>query len=160
MDHEEALGVPALVGSAHGVVLDLGTGPGNQLHRLDTSRLTHVYGIECNSAFMPALTSKIKELHLEKLYTPVVARIEDLEAELATLGVEPGTVDCILSMQVLCSMPNLERVIRDLHHLLKPGGELIFWEHQVNEVDWMTRTVQGRYFFTLGGHDTIPTRVE
>ncbi|PQK10202.1 hypothetical protein BB8028_0002g05260 [Beauveria bassiana] len=143
MGHEEAFGAPALVGSAHGVVLDLGAGSGNQLHRLDTNRLTQVYGIESNAAFVPALTNKIHELHLEKLYTPVVARIEDAKEELAKLGVQPGTVDCILSIQVLCSIPNLKSVIKDLHYLLKPGGELIFWEHQQNEVDWITRAVQG-----------------
>lgn len=127
------------------MVLDLGPGSGNQLSRLDTSRLTHVYGIEPNAALVPALASKIQELHLDKLYTPVVARIEDAEEQLAKLGVEPGTVDCILSMQVLCSIPDLEGVIRELHRFLKPGGELIFWEHQQNEVDWITRAVQGRY---------------
>ncbi|EJP69718.1 Methyltransferase type 11 [Beauveria bassiana ARSEF 2860] len=100
MSHEEAFGVPALVGSAHGVVLDLGAGS---------------------------------------------ARIEDAKEELAKLGVQPGTVDCILSIQVLCSIPNLKSVIKDLHYLLKPGGELIFWEHQQNEVDWITRAVQGRH---------------
>ncbi|KAJ3498955.1 hypothetical protein NLG97_g719 [Lecanicillium saksenae] len=143
MDHEAASGVPALVGSAHGVVLDLGAGSGNQLHRLEASQLTQVYGIESNSAFIPALAAKVEKLHLEDVYTPVVARIEDAEAELAKLGVQAGTVDCILSIQVLCSMTNLESVIQGLHHLLKPGGLLIFWEHQQNEVDWITRTVQG-----------------
>lgn len=137
--------MPALIGSAHGVVLDLGAGSGNQLHRLNPSRLSHVYGIESNHAFVPALTEKIQELRLEKLYTPVVARIEDAQEALTQLGVLPGTVDCILSIQVLCSIPNLERSIKDLHHLLKPGGELIFWEHQQNEVDRITRIVQGQY---------------
>ncbi|KAJ6781514.1 hypothetical protein PWT90_08100 [Aphanocladium album] len=145
LDHERESGVPALVGSAYGVVLDLGAGSGNQLDRLNTTQLTHVYGIESNPAFATPLTEKIRQLHLEKLYTPILARIEDAEGELAKLDIQPGTVDCILSIQVLCSVTDLERVVQDLHHLLKPGGELIFWEHQQNEIDWITRAAQGRH---------------
>lgn len=141
------MAVPSLVGSAYGLVLDLGAGSGNQLPRLDVSRLKHVYGIESNQAFATALDAKITETGLEGMYTPIIGRVEDAEAELAQQGVMPGTVDCILSIQLLCSVKDLAAVARQLHHLLKPGGELIFWEHQRNEVDFVTRMAQGTWQF-------------
>lgn len=40
-----------------------------------------------------------------------------------------------------CSLPRLEEQIRHMYRLLKPGGELIFWEHCRNP-DPVTRVVQ------------------
>lgn len=40
------------------------------------------------------------------------------------------TVDTIISVLTLCSIPNPERTVRDLvDKLLKPGGEFLFYEH-------------------------------
>lgn len=142
---EETGPVPSLVGSAHGIALDLGAGSGNQLPRLKASRLEHVYGIECNAALIPALNKKIKETGLEGKYTPVVCTVQNAPVELAKLGVQPGTVDSIVCIQLLCSVPDLDAVVKALHGMLKPGGELIFWEHQENEGDFWTRMAQGAW---------------
>jgi 2-polyprenyl-3-methyl-5-hydroxy-6-metoxy-1,4-benzoquinol methylase len=91
---------------------------------------------------MVTLSEKIKSTGLEDLYTPLICSVEDAEIELARQGIAPGTVDCILSMQVLCSVKDPAFVVKQLHHLLKPGGELIFWEHQLNEYDAVSRMVQ------------------
>lgn len=142
LGYEDSVGVPDLVASAHGVVLDLGAGSGNQLYRLKADKLEHVYGIEYNEALIPALHEKIEKTGLGGKYTPVVADVQNMEAELSKLGVEPGTVDCILSIQLLCSVPDQKKAIAQWHRMLKPGGQLIFWEHQENEVDFWTRTAQ------------------
>lgn len=143
VNFEQGTVVPSLVGNAYGLVLDLGAGSGNQLPRLDASKIKHVYGIESNPAFASALVAKIKETGLEAKYTPVIGCIKTAEAELARYGVIPGTIDCILSIQLLCSVQDITATVQQLHRLLKPGGELIFWEHQRNEVDFVTRMVQG-----------------
>jgi 2-polyprenyl-3-methyl-5-hydroxy-6-metoxy-1,4-benzoquinol methylase len=146
---EDVTAVPSLVSSAFGVVLDLGAGNGNQLHRLDKEKIKHVYGIEPNKAFVGALDAKIKETGLEGLYTPLICGVEDAEMELSREGVTPGTVDCIVSIQILCSVKDPEAVVKQLHHLLKPGGELIFWEHQQNESDFITRIAQCKKIHSL-----------
>lgn len=142
---EEQSAVPSLVGRAHGIVLDIGAGSGNQLPRLNASRLKHVYGIESNEAFIPALNNKIKETGLEGKYTPVVCTVQDAQVELAKLGVMPGTVDSIVCIQLLCSVPDPVAVVKALHEMLKPGGVLLFWEHQENEGDFWTRMAQGAW---------------
>lgn len=144
VNFENSSPVPALVGKAYGIVLDLGAGSGNQLHRLNADRLGRVFGIESNP-FAPALQAKIKENGHEDIYTPIICRAEDVDAELARQNITAGTVDCILSIQLLCSIDDTKTVVRQLHRLLKPGGELIFWEHQENETDWITRVAQGAF---------------
>jgi SAM-dependent methyltransferase len=115
---------------------------------MKADQLTHVYGLEANPLFAEPLTKTIKETGLEGVYTPIICRVEDTEAELARHGVTPGTVDCVLSIQLLCSVDDVEAVVKKMHEFLKPGGEFIFWEHTVNESDWMSRIAQG-VFSTL-----------
>lgn len=61
-----------------------------------------------------------------------------------TYGIVPGSVDTILSMQVLCSVEKPEEVLRYLYTLLKPGGRMVVYEHVQNE-DWVSRIVQCGY---------------
>ncbi|KAK3180224.1 hypothetical protein K4F52_008423 [Lecanicillium sp. MT-2017a] len=142
-NYEKNAGVPELVAHAHGTVLDLGAGSGNQLYRMQASQLKRVYGLESNPAFAEALSEAVKETGLEGVYTPIICSVEDAEAELAREGVTPGTVDCVLSIQLLCSVGDPEALVKKMHSFLKPGGEFIFWEHKANESDWMTRIAQG-----------------
>ncbi|KAL2272117.1 hypothetical protein FJTKL_08211, partial [Diaporthe vaccinii] len=139
---ESTTPVPSLVASAHGVVVDLGPGAGTQLDRFDASRVEHIYGVEPNTAFAPAFADRLRETALgqDGKYTLVSCGVEDGEA-LARFGLVEGSVDCVVSMQVLCSVPDPELQARHLYRLLKPGGELLFWEHCRNK-DVVTRAVQ------------------
>lgn len=127
--------------SAHGILLELGACTGNQLPRLDKSKLAHVYGIEPNKAFAPVLRQRVEEHGLAELYTPVWTRFEDAAPELKEHGVQYGDVDCVLSVQVLCSVKDPKAVVRKCWQWLKPGGELIFCEHGANQ-DVITRFAQ------------------
>ncbi|KAI3400122.1 hypothetical protein diail_4353 [Diaporthe ilicicola] len=140
--YESTTAVPSLVASAHGLVLDLGPGTGIQLDRFDAARIAHIYGVEPNTAFAPGFADRLRETQLgsDGKYTLVPCGIEDSEA-LANFGVVEGSMDCIISMQVMCSLPDLEDQVRNMYKLLKPGGELIFWEHCRNS-DPVTRAVQ------------------
>ena len=138
---EENMPIPGLVAQAHGVVLELGACTGNQVPRLDASKLRHVYGIEPNRDFEAQLGRRVRDAGLEARYTPVWARLEDAGAELERLGVRRGEVDCVLSVQVLCSVDRPEEVVRDIFEWLRPGGELIFCEHGISH-DPVTRIVQ------------------
>lgn len=142
--YEASAGVPSLVAAARGVVLDVGAGSGNQLPHFTASSITHIYGIEPNAAFAGPLRERVAAAGLEDKYTTIIAGVEDAEAELRAAGVERGGVDTVLCVQVLCSLDEPVAVVRALHEMLRPGGELVFWEHQANERDWLTRQVQGK----------------
>lgn len=102
---ESTTPVPSLVASAHGVILDLGPGAGTQLHRFDAARVEHIYGVEPNTAFAPAFADRLRETALgqDGKYTLVSCGVEDGET-LSRFGVVEGSVDCVVSMQVLVSL--------------------------------------------------------
>ncbi|ROW00733.1 hypothetical protein VMCG_06542 [Cytospora schulzeri] len=140
--YESTTAVPSLVASAHGVVLELGPGTGNQLDRFTPERIEHIYGVEPNTTFSPGFMDRLRATRLgqDGKYTLIPCGIEDGES-LARFGIVEGSVDCVVSMQVLCSIPDLEEQVRHIFNLLKPGGELIFWEH-CRSSDPVTRVVQ------------------
>lgn len=98
--------------SAYGTVLDLGPGTGNQLDRFDASKINHVYGVEPNTAFTEPFMKRLQESKLgqDGKYTLIPCGIEDGRV-LDSFGVVEGSVDCIVSMQVMvrlqCSLPAL-----------------------------------------------------
>jgi SAM-dependent methyltransferase len=55
-------------------------------------------------------------------------------------------MDCMVSIQVLCSVPNPPESVQQIWRLLKPGGTFIF-EHVASQ-DWLTRLVQSTWPFS------------
>jgi SAM-dependent methyltransferase len=135
--------VPALVGACHGTVLELGCAIGNQLQYFDKEKITHVYGIEPNALFEDSIAAKIKETGFQDRYTAITCGIEDGEI-LGAHGIVPGSLDCVLSIQVLCSVQDLKLSTKLIYDLLKDGGEVIFWEHGQSH-DFVSRCVQRKF---------------
>ncbi len=102
--------------------------------------MTHVYGIEPNTAFAGPLAAAVRDSGLAGKYTAVFCAIEDAD-ELARHGLGPAVADCVVSTQVLCSVDDPRAVAARLYDLLRPGGELIFWEH-CDSQDAVTRWAQ------------------
>ncbi|GAM86324.1 hypothetical protein ANO11243_043380 [Dothideomycetidae sp. 11243] len=119
---------PLVTASAKGVVLDIGPASGQWLYLYATEHnpaITRIYGVEPNTEHHPALRRAVKAAGLEDKY-----RILDVGAEgLRAAGVELSSVDTIVTVQVLCSIPDPKRVIRELYSYLKPGGRWIVYEH-------------------------------
>jgi SAM-dependent methyltransferase len=70
--------------------------------------------------------------------------------------VQRGSVDTIVTVQCLCSIPGPERVIRDLYPLLKPGGRWIVYEHVRTKFQgefvgvWQRESFSLVFIFSLG----------
>ncbi|KAH0341579.1 S-adenosyl-L-methionine-dependent methyltransferase, partial [Aureobasidium melanogenum] len=138
---EKCTPVPRLVAQATGVTLELGPGSGNQLSRLDTRYVNKVYGIEPNVHFHKILKKKLSDMpDLGHKYTIVTAKLEDEQA-LREHDIEPGTVDTVLCMQVLCSVKDPAAAVKQIYRLLKPGGHFLYWEH-CRSSDVTTRMLQ------------------
>ncbi|KAI1113590.1 S-adenosyl-L-methionine-dependent methyltransferase [Nemania sp. NC0429] len=125
---EDTTIVPSLVKAASGVVLELGPGPGNQLHRFDTSCVSHIYGVEPNLHYKHDIDAKLAKYNLRDRYKLIVAGVEDSDV-LRREGITEGSVDSVLCIQVLCAVLDPETVMKEVWKLLKPGGKFIFWEH-------------------------------
>lgn len=131
--------------SAHGKILELGPGPGNQIHRYDLSRVEFIYAIEPNAQYGNNIASKVTKLDLQDKYKLLACGIEDSDV-LRGEGITEGSLDTVLSIQVLCSVRDAKSVMREVWKLLRPGGSFIFWEHERSR-DVGTAVAQGMYCF-------------
>jgi len=122
------------------VVLEIGPGSGNQLSRYDKSKVDRIHGVEPNVDLHAALRATVKECGLSDVYTIVPCGIEDVDM-LGKYGVEREIIDTVLSVQVLCGVPRPKEVVRELYRLLKPGGQMIVYEHAESD-DFISRLVQ------------------
>ncbi|KAI0186449.1 methyltransferase [Xylaria flabelliformis] len=152
-----------------GVVLEVGAGSGlwvevfsDRYLAYDASggggggtartKITRVYGVEPNSAQHPALRRAVEDAGLQDVYEIVPVGIEDLSSSSSAAegktkkkwdgNIEPESVDCIVSVLCLCSIPDPERHIRELYSLLRPGGRWYVYEHVLVEYSWYMRLYQ------------------
>lgn len=135
--------VKELLSGARGVVLDIGPGAGNWVHLYVNPTkggggVTKIYGVEPNLDQHASLRRKVREAGLEGVYEIVGAGAEELRG--LGLGIGNGSVDTVVTKQVLCSVPGPERLVRELYEYLKPGGVWIMYEHVKTKergwVDW------------------------
>lgn len=106
--------------------------------------ITRVLGVEPNAAQHASLRRRVRAAGLEGVYEIVPVGVEDLGDAAKWEGrVEPGSVDCIVSVLCLCSIPDPPRQFRALYRYLKPGGRWYVYEHVRTEAGWAMRTYQG-----------------
>lgn len=92
----------------------------------DSGRITKVYGVEPNADVHEQLHRRVAEAGLGDVYEVVPLGIEDL----AKSGlVAKGSVDCVVSVLVLCGIPDPQHNIRELYEYLRPGGRMYVYEH-------------------------------
>lgn len=115
-----------------GTVLEVGPGTGmwvsvfTDTQLTTTAPITKIYGVEPNNDVHYELRRRVLAAGLSDRYEIVPRGIE----ELATSGeIAPGSLDCIVSVLCLCSIPEPEKTIRQLFELLKPGGTWFVYEH-------------------------------
>jgi SAM-dependent methyltransferase len=139
--------VGPLVGKAKGVVLDIGPGAGDWVHLFKSEKnskikITKIYGVEPNTALHTRLMEKVKEAGLEDVYEIVATGAQELGK--LSLGIEKDTIDTIVTIQSICSIPRPKVLINELYGYLKPGGTWIMWEHvRTHETGWI-RWYQGK----------------
>lgn len=92
--------------------------------------ITKIYGIEPNPASHTALRRKVREAGLEGTYEVVPLGIEELGDPTKWDGrLDEGSVDCIVSILCLCSIPDPEKNVAALYKYLKKGGRWYVYEH-------------------------------
>jgi SAM-dependent methyltransferase len=156
-----------LLGSATGVVLDVGPGDGRQLKLYTSPVMKIIYGAEPCEILHPALKEAAEKAGLGGKYRILTCggQRQSLYPKLRELGImkEGPVFDTIVCSKVLCSVPCPEDTVAGLYDLLKPGGKFIICEHVKNP--WRTRkgsviarliqllyTLHGWTFFLGGCH--------
>jgi SAM-dependent methyltransferase len=144
--------VPAL----HGTVLDVGAGSGNWMDaflrvvrgeedRAGVRPPLKIYGIEPNANAAAALRQSVEAARLGDVYEVVPVGIQDL-CDSAAWGrtIAPGTVDCIVTVQSLCSIPNPEKNVALLYRYLRKGGHWYVFEHVQTDRGIAVKMVQSK----------------
>lgn len=89
------------------------------------TRVDKAYGIEPNPGHHPALAGHVKEAGLDGRYEIVPMGIQDI----AGRHIAKGSLDAIVTILCLCSIPDPRENVAELYQYLKPGGTWYVYEH-------------------------------
>ncbi|EEY14445.1 conserved hypothetical protein [Verticillium alfalfae VaMs.102] len=122
---------PAAALRVRGVVIEVGAGSGMWVNMFaKVGGVRRVFGVEPNAASQSALRRRVQEAGLDGVYEVVPVGIEELgDASRWDGKIEPESVDCIVSILCLCSIPDQEANIATLYGYLKKGGRWYVYEH-------------------------------
>ncbi|KAI9167777.1 Methyltransferase-like protein 7B-like protein [Paramyrothecium foliicola] len=151
--HDGVIGEEVVSKPVGGIVLEIGAGTGMwadvfakigagagendheeggvRLRTKPTPNITKIYGVEPHPKSAATLRQRVKDLGIDDIYEVIPVGIESLADPAAWPGttIEPGSVDCIVSILCLCSIPEPAENIKRLYELLKPGGRWYVYEH-------------------------------
>lgn len=141
-----------VMSQAHGVVLEVGPGGGDQTYHYKAKKIEKIYGVEPNVHFHPALIAVAKKNGLAGRYIPIkaYAQPQSLLPALQEAGLLPrnlsklpeeGVFDSIVTIKSMCSAPQnqLLETMAIVNVLLKPGGQFLFFEHLQNDTSLITQ---------------------
>jgi ubiquinone/menaquinone biosynthesis C-methylase UbiE len=109
----------ALVGGASGRVIEVGAGNGLNFAHYPAS-VTEVIAVEPE----PHLRS-IAEANAAQAAVPVKV----VDGTAGDLPADDALFDVAVASLVLCSVPDQDQALAEIRRVLKPGGELRFFEH-------------------------------
>lgn len=110
-----------LLDGLHGVVVEVGAGHGLNFPHYPTS-VSEVTALE------PEATLRA-EAEKAAATSPVPVRV--LTGVADHLPVDDDSVDAVVASLVLCSVPDQAHALTEIKRVLKPGGELRFYEHVI-----------------------------
>ncbi len=120
MTRDEATRLRAAhVPAAHGVVLEVGIGSALNLP-FYTCAVTRLYGVDPSAQLLAMARANVAS-------APFPVHLLNGDAEHIPLA--DGSVDTVVVTWSLCSIGNVEKALRDIRRVLKPGGPFIFIEH-------------------------------
>lgn len=110
-----------------GTVVELGFGSGTNVD-LYPDEVTLVYAVEPSTLARERSASRI-DTTVERRGSsrPLVVEHVGLDGESLPLG--DATCDGALSTFTLCTIPDVDRALAEVHRVLRPGGRLHFLEH-------------------------------
>ena len=121
---------------AEGRVLEIGLGAGQNLPFYDATKVTHLWGLEPSLEIRARAMKRAKELKFP---------LEFLDLKAEDIPLEDKSVDTVLVTYTLCTIPDVNRALKGMRRVLKPGRRLIFCEHGeapdlsvVKWQNWMT----------------------
>ena len=117
---------------AIGDVVEIGVGPGLNLQYYNLDTVNKVIGIDPSDEL-----NKIAKKNANKVNLDIEFNLSSAES----IDLPTSSVDSVVCTFSLCSIPNPEKALKEIHRLLKPGGKYYFCEHGISP-DLSTRVFQ------------------
>jgi ubiquinone/menaquinone biosynthesis C-methylase UbiE len=99
--------------------------------------------VDPNPQYRDEIATRVKKHDLQDKYKFLACGVED-SIILAAEGLTAGSMDTVLSIQVLCAVGDVKTAMKEVWRLLKPGGKFVFWEHGKSK-DALTLAAQSTY---------------
>jgi ubiquinone/menaquinone biosynthesis C-methylase UbiE len=104
-----------------GRVIEVGAGNGLNFP-LYPETVERVLAVEPEDLLREAATEEARKAPVE---------IEVVDGVASALPAEDGSQDAVIASLVLCSVPDQTKALAEMRRVLKPGGELRFYEHVI-----------------------------
>jgi len=112
---------PDTVGAATGEVLEVGFGTARNLEHYGAG-VVRVTGLD------PMSTQGVRAIEERIARAPFPVERAVLSAD-RELPFDTGRFDCVVTTFTLCSIPEAEPALAEMHRVLRPGGRYVFIEH-------------------------------
>lgn len=108
-----------LVPAAGGDVLEIGAGSGLNL-RFYGPQVRRFHALEPSAGLLRMASRKLPR---------VAFPVEMLEGSAEQIPLADRSIDTVVTTWTLCSIADVEKALRELRRVLRPGGSLLFVEH-------------------------------
>ena len=122
-------------------ILDYGCGPGS--YTTDAARLVGSSGKVYALDIHPLAIQRVQKIAAKKGLTNIVTILSD-----CTTGLPNESIDVVLLYDILHSLNESDKILAELHRVLKPDGILSFNDHHLKENEIIAR-LTGKGLFKL-----------
>lgn len=135
-----------LLKTISGKVLEFGPGPGTNFRCMSDRPIDSWTGVEPNTHFSDAINS-------EKLRQNITFETKTVWLNGNNVDVDVNSFDAVLATHVLCSIADIEQIMKQVDRALKPGGTFYFMEHVAGPEGSNLRILQSMlapFFYIVG----------
>ncbi len=115
----------SLLANTYGNVLEIGFGTGLNLPFYPKA-VTKLTTIDTNPGARAIAAKRIQK-------TPHTFEIESQTLSGESLPMADRMFDCVVSTWTLCSIADVQQALKEIHRVLKPGGQFLFVEHGLSD---------------------------
>jgi ubiquinone/menaquinone biosynthesis C-methylase UbiE len=110
-----------IIPRAQGVVAEIGFGSGLNLPYYDSAKVSRLIGIDPDRVMLGIARQQSADVRLQ---------IEMIEGRAEELPLPDASVDTAVVTYALCTISDPQGALREIRRILKPGGRLLFIEHE------------------------------
>ena len=109
-----------VVPRARGRVLEIGVGSGLNLPFYDRSKVDKLSGLDPSLGLQRLARQRAEAAGIDVEFIPVSGE---------EIPLEDASIDTVVITYTMCSIPDVDTALKEMHRVLRPAGSLLFSEH-------------------------------